>query len=263
MLGLGIAILVVGIALWFSKRQTTDPRQLAAQMQAVWQASAQTVRYGPIPATWFGFRGEDNFRGVLAILDDAFIFTIRAEGPPDLTIPLNRLRWIGFWQDVGGASEKRAVRIEVEDPDVWRVLTFVPDPMEEFAQQLSEAAELPVDYSGGGVETGPIRAERLRQNVYGKWEADRHGLLFLAPDRLLFDWREPVFLASIRRLGVIIIESANPLAMNILRVEYEDAESVPHTVGFKLRTADDWAEMLHLRTDAPVERSGSRKKKGE
>jgi len=262
LLGLGIAILVVGIALWLTARQTTSPRQLALQIQTAWQSSGFSARYGPVPATWFGFRGEDQFSGVLAVVEDTLLFTPRAEAPYLLSVPLARLRWIGFWQDLGGYSEKRAVRIEVEGPDAWMVLTFVLEPMEEFAEKLSEAAELPVDYSGGGVETGPIRAERQFQNVYGQWQADRQGLLFLAPDRLLFDWREPIFLASIRRLGVSFTESANPLAVDMLRVDYEDAAGAAHTVGFRLRDADDWAEMLHLRTDIPVERASSRKKKG-
>ncbi len=263
LLGLGIAILVLGIALWFNARKTPRLHQVAAEIQAAWQASGFAVRYGPVPATWFGFRGEDNFRGVLAIRDDSFLFACRAEAPYLLSVPLDRIRWIGFWQDFGSYSEKRAVRIEVEAPDFWQVLTFVLGPMEEFAQQLSEAAQIPVDYSGGGVETGPVRAERLFQNVYGQWQQERHGLLFLAPDRLLFDWREPIFLTSIRRLDVSYTNSPSPLAVDTLRIDYEDAEGAARAVGFKLRDADDWAEMLSLRTDIPVERASSRKKKGD
>ena len=168
-------------------------------------------------------------------------------------------------------ASRRALSVHFAGPQGWRVATFLLDKPVEFADALSANArsakiDLPVRDSGKKREDyGPARAIRAIQDIYGEWQEDRENDLYLAPDRLLFNWRDAIPLNDIRRLDVFQQASANPLAADILRIEYDtpDGEYDHETTGFLVRRADKWAEEIAQRAEAPITIHTGRKRKSE
>jgi hypothetical protein len=95
------------------------------------------------------------------------------------------------------------------------------------------------------------------QDIYGEWHADRTGDLYLAPDRLLFDWRTVISLAALQQLDVYQVGQGNPL----LCVTYAGSDGAPQVEGFQVQAAARWAEALVQRLDVPLQIHRGRKRK--
>jgi hypothetical protein len=245
-------------------------RRHVVRVQTEWVRAGQIVHYGPVGASCFGQRpsailGGGVF-GALGITDGKLVFTGRRRSRFDASIPLTSIRRIGLTtlpvQAGNIIARKRALAVHYDSPDGWRVGLFVTKEPAEVAQALAEESGLPIHDSGGERDDyGPARATRMTEDVYGDWSPDREGDLYLAPDRLLFNWRDPILLDAIRRLDVIAKRGVNPLAPDLLRVEHETPEGEPLVTGFVVRRARRWAEAILRRTEVPLDVHLGRKTK--
>ncbi|MEL7674980.1 MAG: hypothetical protein AAGU78_14670, partial [Chloroflexota bacterium] len=117
-----------------------------------------------------------------------------------------------------------------------------------------------------------------------EWHAEREGTLYLAPDRLLFDWRDAILLDTIEQIGVVerapgeddVLRSvwrAIPQLYaltrapgenergEVLRVMHRiDAETYD-VVGFAAPQAEAWAEAIAARASGRLA-VGRKKKDG-
>ncbi|HVO70259.1 MAG TPA: hypothetical protein VMT24_09445 [Aggregatilineaceae bacterium] len=245
-------------------------RRYVASVQTEWVRAGQIVHYGPVAASCLGQRpsavySRDVF-GALGITDGRLVFSGRRSSRFDASIPLASIHRIGLTtlpvQAGTLSTRKRALAVHYDSPDGWRVGVFVTKEPPEIAQALANESGLPVHDSGGERDDcGPAHATRMLEDVYGDWTPDRDGVLYLAPDRLLFNWRDPILLDDIRRLDVVTKRSVNPLAPDLLRVEHETADGEPHVTGFVVRRARRWAEAILRRTDVPLDVHLGRKAK--
>jgi hypothetical protein len=245
-------------------------RRHVVRVQTDWVRAGQIVRYGPVGASCYGQRPRGLYNqevfGALGITDGRFVFTGHRSSRFDASIPLGSIHRIGLTtlpvQAGTLSTRKRALAVHYDSPDGWRVGIFVTKELAEVAQALAEESGLPIHDSGGERDDyGPAHATRMAEDVYGDWTPDREGDLYLAPDRLLFNWRDPILLDGIRRLDVIARRSFNPLAPDLLRVEHGTADGKPHVTGFVVRRARRWAEAILRRTDVPLDVHLGRKTK--
>jgi len=260
-------------AIWWIRRGQRDH---VIHVRTAWVRAGQIVRYGPIGATCLGTRPLRLYPsgrfGALGITDGHLVFEGHRRSAENLSVPLSNLRHIGLttvrvWMGRTAISQ-RALAVHYTAPDGWRVATFVADESVELAQALSDESGLPVYDSGKDRDDyGPARALRMTQDVYGEWREDREGDLYLAPDRLLFNWRETIPLDDIRRLDVYAqggrLRGLNPLAQDLLRVEYGESGAAAETIGYLVRRGHRWADAIRRRADAPLEVYAGRKRKRE
>jgi hypothetical protein len=209
--------------------------QHVIRVQTAWVRAGQIVHYGPVGAVCLG-------------------------------VPYAQIRHIGLTAVSVRRAPKRALTVHYDSPDGWRVATFLTDTPVELAQALADECNLPVYDSGEAREDfGPARAARLFEDVYGEWHADREDELYLAPDRLLFGWRDAIPLADVQRLDVYAqggrLHDLNPLARDLLRVEHGPAGGDVEVVGFAVRGADQWADAVRQRAAAPLAVYVGRKRK--
>jgi hypothetical protein len=245
-------------------------RRHVIRVQTEWVRAGQIVRYGPVGASCYGQRTRAVYNrevfGALGITDGRLVFTGHRSSRFDASIPLGSIHRIGLTtlpvQAGTMSTRKRVLAVHYDSPDGWRVGIFVTKEPAEIAQALAQESGLPIHDSGGERDDfGPARATRMTEDVYGDWIPDREGDLYLAPDRLLFNWRDPILLDDIRRLDVIAQRSLNPLTPDLLRVEHETADGEPHVTGFVVRRARRWAEAILRHTDVPLDVHLGRKTK--
>lgn len=260
-------------ALW---RRRRGQRDHVIRVRTAWVRAGQIVRCGPIGAVCLGTRPQRLYRagrfGALGITGEHLVFEGHHRNTESLSVPLANLRHIGLttvriWAG-RTAIHRRALAVHYTAPDGWRVATFAADEASELAQALSDESRLPVYDSGKDRDDfGPARALRMTQDVYGEWREDREGDLYLAPDRLLFNWRETIPLDDIRRLDVYAqggrLRGLNPRAQDLLRVEYGEPGDHAAIAGYTVRRADRWADAIRRRADAPLEVYAGRKRKSE
>jgi len=245
-------------------------RRYVMRVQTDWVRAGQIVHYGPVGASCFGQRPRAVYSGAvfgaLGITDGRLVFAGHRSSRFNASIPLTSIRRIGLTtlqvQTGKMIARQRALAVHYDSPDGWRVGVFVTRAPVEIAQALADESGLAVHDSGGERDDyGPAHATRMVEDVYGDWTSDRTGELYLAPDRLLFNWRDPILLGDIRRLDVIAKRSLNPLAPDLLRIEHETAGGEPRVTGFVVRRALRWAEAIVRRTDVPVDVHLGRKTK--
>ena len=245
-------------------------RRHVVRVQTEWVRAGQIVHYGPVGASCFGQRPSavigGGVSGALGITDGKLVFTGRRRSRFDASIPLTRVHRISLItlpiQAGNIIARKRALAVHYDSPDGWRVGLFVTREPAELAQAVAEESGLPVHDAGGDRDDyGPARATRMTEDIYGDWSPDREGDLYLAPDRLLFNWRDPILLEAIRRLDVIAKRGVNPLAPDLLRVEHETPDGEPLVDGFVVRRARRWAEAILRRTEVPLDVHLGRKTK--
>jgi hypothetical protein len=252
-------------------------RRYVARVRAEWVRAGRIVHYGPIGATCYGrrphsvYNTSDGSFGALGLVDSKLVFVGRGSVAYTAILPFEAIRWAGtrLITVSGGRSpsETRALIIHYDGPDGWYVYTFAGKQIYPFSEALEQIAGLTVHQPAFEREDyGPAHVTRLNQDIYGQWTLDRRGELYLAPDRLLFDWHGPILLSQFRQADVYSkggLNELNPFAEELLRIEYEDADGEPHTVGFQVRHADKWADFIAQRTQLPVEYHTGRKKKEE
>ncbi len=270
LLASGLGLSGAGVLWW---RQRGHPVHVN-QVRTAWVRAGRIVRFGPVGATCLDLQPRRTYSGgtfgALGIADGQLIFSGHRDNACNLNLSFTQLQRIGLTtvSVLTGrvTAGKRALAVHFTGPEGWRVATFLLDKPVEFAQTLSTNTGLPVHDSGRQREDyGPARAIRVIQDIYGEWQEDREGDLYLAPDRLLFHWRNVIPLIDIQRMDVFQQASANPLAADILRIEYDTptGEYENETTGFLVRRADKWAEEIAQRAEAPITIHTGRKRKAE
>jgi hypothetical protein len=184
------------------------------------------------------------FKGQAARSDfEALLATLRYLSLTSLAGP----RW---------GPSRRALAVHFTSPDGWRVAALASDEVRALGEALAAATGLPLHDTGDQRDDfGPAPAVRMVEDVYGAWTRERARPLYLAPDRLLFGWRDAILLSTIRRLDV---DEAGGGAL--LRVEHEASGGV-ESIGFMLDDAPAWAEAIAHRIDVPLQVTIGRKKK--
>ncbi len=264
---LGISGLTSGW--WWTRRAL---RQHVIQVQTTWVRAGQIVHYGPVGTVCLGNRPRRAYRGgsfgAVGITGGRLVFDGYRHNAENISVLYAQIRHIGLTTVSVHRAQKRVLTVHYDSPDGWRVATFLTDNPLELAQVLAAESDLPVYDSGETREDfGPVRAARLFEDVYGEWHDDREDALYFAPDRLLFGWRDAIPLVDIRRLDVYAqggrLHDLNPLARDLLRIEYGPADDTVEVAGFALRSADQWAAAIRHRAATPLEMYAGRKRKKE
>lgn len=256
--------------LWLTRRAQ---RAHIIDTRTAWVRAGQRVRFGPVGVVCFAHPPQTTYTrglfGALGITEGQLVFEGHRDHRADLRLPLTHIQRIGLCSVAvragRTASRKRALSIHHQGPDGWRVTTIISDDPQDSAAALSDACDLPVHDSGiTRDDFGPADTTRMAQDVYGDWSPDRDGVLYLAPDRLLFNWRDAIPLDTIERLDVLTRGTWHdrlPLAEALLRVERTAPDGARAVTGFVLRRADDWASAIQQRISAPIAVQAGRKKK--
>jgi hypothetical protein len=260
----------LGAAWWMRRAQ----RNHVIRVQTAWVHAGQIVLYGPVGAVCLGNRPRHVYGGgvfgALGITDGRLVFDGHRNNTANVSVSFDRIRHIGLTTVpvLAGKlyAQRRALTVHYASPDGWRVATFLTETPVELAQELGDEGKLPVYDSGSAREDfGPARAMRMFQDLYGEWRADRRGDLYLAPDRLLFAWRDEIPLAAIRRLDVYRqggrLHDLSPFSRDLLRIEYGESGDDFRTVGFVVRHADRWTDAIQHRASTPLDVHAGRKKK--
>ena len=225
--------------------------------RTAWVRAGQRVQFGPFGVVSFGLLPQRTYRdglfGALGITDGRLVFDGHRDHRADLRLPLDHIQRVGLSTVPVRAgrrtSHQRALTVHHADADGWRVTTLLSDDPGAIAAALDRLCDCPIHDSGPDRDDfGPAEATRMWQDVYGDWTAERDGDLYLAPDRLIFDWRDAIPLATIRRIDVLTQGTWRdrlPAAEGLLRIEHAapDAESFDVT-GFVARRAEAWAAAL-------------------
>jgi hypothetical protein len=272
-----IAITVVGGALvWDYAAQT----QHVSRTRGAWMAADRAVTIPPIRTICHGHYPPgpmtERIVGALGVVDDALTFTGQRADTFDFAAPLGAIRWVGLRTVV-----KRSWNRRVEWPELvihaelaagWRVYTFTEGPITALAGRVAEIAGLDLHQIGERFEDfGPLPAIYLVEDAAGQWQritdlaVDLETLpdtwdgldytLYLAPDRLLYDWRTAIPLAGIQRVDVYAQRGAskfNPFDLPLLRIVYTDAAGARQVAGFLVANAGDWAGVLENLIAVPV-----------
>lgn len=261
---------VSGIALW---RERRAQQRHVIETRTGWVRAGRVIRYGPVGAISYGTRPQRVYQhgvpGAVGLTDRALVFDGRRDRSCDVSVAYESVRWIAL-QTIAAAGrgrsrEVRALLVHYQSAETWHVASYVLDDPHELAAQLAQQTGLPLEDSGPDrADYGPADASRARQDVYGVWHPDRDGALYLAPDRLVFDWRDAIPLGAITRLDVITragLAERLPFSDDLLRVEYTDADDERQTVGLVMRHADRWADAISRRRRAPLIVHTGRKRK--
>lgn len=259
-----------GIALWLERR--AQARHII-RTRTGWVRAGQVIRYGPVGAASYGTQPQRTYSkgafGALGLTDRAVVFDGQRDTRFDVNVVYSAIRWIGLHdipiQTRRIVRDQQALVIHYEQADVWHVAAVVLDDPRELGDQLARQINLPlVDSGSERPDFGPAHATRARQDVFGEWAAERSDTLYLAPDRLLFAYRDAIPLEAITRLDVITrdgISERLPFSTDLLRVTYQDASDEPVTVGFLTRQAERWADAITRRRSSPLMVHTGRKRK--
>lgn len=74
------------------------------------------------------------------------------------------------------------------------------------------------------------------------------GDLYLAPDRLLFDYQDPIHLVQIQCLDVYhkgVLGRLNPFDDQLLHIEYATPEGERRVIGYVLPKAEAFGQAIH------------------
>lgn len=268
-----LAIIILGGILLGD--QLTQRRHIARARQQ-WHSDAAspvigTICHGHYPLSTIPTR----IFGALGLVDEQITFSGHRADTFDFTLPVTAIRWIGLRTIVKLSWTRRIewpeLVIHADTSDGWRVYTFTEGAVTPLAERIATTAGLTVHVMGEVFEDfGPTRAIYLIQDHDGQWqrvtppavnltdpapEANLHThQLYLAPDRLLYDWRHAIPLAQIQRVDVYArrdLSADNPFDDPLLRIEYE-RDGAAQIAGFLVEHAGDWAGILEHRLDVPV-----------
>lgn len=255
--------------LWLTKRAQ---RAHIIDTRTAWMRTGQRVRFGPVGVISFGPLPQRLYRrgsfGALGLVNSALVIEGRRSHRGDLHLPLDRILRVDLSavrMQIGRANVLRqALSVHHQGPDGWRVTTIMSDDLQEIATVLRREADMTVhDWGPVRSDYGPSQCTRMTQDLYGEWFTDRDGTLYLAPDRLLFDWRDDIALDTIQRLDVLTQGTWRdrlPGAEALLRVEAHTPDGIAIS-GFVVRNADRWASAIQRRIDEPIPVQSGRKKK--
>ncbi|MBN1678746.1 MAG: hypothetical protein JW966_00545 [Anaerolineae bacterium] len=255
------------------------------RVRTAWMRAAHVVHFGPVSALCLGSRPQTRYApgtsGALGVTGDCLAFEGRRTSRCDVQLPASMIRWIGLGTVTLEAGRRRhavrAMSVHAERPGGWVVYTFVLDDMHDAAISLNRVSGVPVRDAGTMCDDfGPARALRLRQDVYGDWYPQGEDVLYLAPDRLLFAWKDAIPLAAVERLDVLkrgggrlaeLIGSERigserfGRSKQLLRVAYQLPDGDQDVAGFVVDDAQAWADALVRQADIRPDVYAGRKKK--
>jgi hypothetical protein len=233
------------------------------QVRTRWQHEGRNIRFAPVKARYYG-DAPDHLNltpdeGALGLVDDRLLFVGESSANFQLAIPFPTIRWISQLAE-SAALKLNILTIYAEVGSEWRLYQVGVTGLSDLVQAIQQVTSVPISTQS---DYGPAKALRVRQNLLGQWERDHTVSLYLAPDRLLADWRSAVPLDAIRGLAVL---PATGLQFNdaaLLRISHTDPDGRPQTVGFELSSsqAQAWAEILSRRTGISIDYESGRKKK--
>jgi hypothetical protein len=228
---------------------------------------AMTVAAGPLPAYYYRdwqHREPDLLPepGVLGLLTGErgsnLVFIGTGEAGIALSILLEDIHYLGR----ASAHIYQWYGISLYGPsnDDWQIYTFGLSKQPEFLKLLQQVSGLTV---AAHQDLGPVEAQSYRQDVYGVWWPGESCRIYLAPDRLLSNWHTSILLDHIRELTLMPVPKARWSADKLLRIAYLREDEGFQTVGYALlpELAQQWGEILHERTQIPLEIIEGRKKK--
>lgn len=257
------ALEVSGGGWWWQRRRR---RAHVIRVRTAWVRTGLVVRYGPVGVVCHGLRPRCTYgrgvSGAAGIAGDALTFEGQGRSAFNMRVALEQVQRLSLVTIALPASRRaRALAVHYDSPDGWRVATFSGQDIPELAGALSGACALPLHDAGEGRDDfGPARATRMIQDIYGEWTPEREGALYLAPDRLLFEWREAMPLAAMARLDVYH-GGGGRRAGALLRVEYAAPDGAHQAAGFLVDHAGRWAEAIVRRADLPLAVHEGRKRK--
>jgi hypothetical protein len=235
------------------------------RVRTVWVRAGLIVRYGPVGAMCHGLHprrayGRGLF-GAAGLAAEALVFDGQHSSACNARIPLEQIQRLSLVTvALPAGRQTRAFAVHHDSPDGWRVAVFSGESVPDLAEALSAESAVPLHDAGEGQDDfGPARATRMIQDIYGEWTPDREGMLYLAPDRLLFEWREAIPLATMARLDVY--HSGGRRAEALLRVEYAAPDGAHQVGGFLVDHAGRWAEAIARRADVSLAVHEGRKRK--
>lgn len=245
-------------------------RRYVNQVQTEWVRDGQIIHFGPVRATCFGDRPLGAFRsgvlGALGLTGGNLVFSGMSNNRLDLRVPVADVRLIGLGSVTSWVGKTptsiRMLSVHYETAEGWQVTSFVTREPVEFGQELGHLCGLvPYDAGKQRHDFGPARATQMIEDIYGEWTEPRDGMLYLVPDRLIFDRRAALALAQVRRIDVIAQRDMNPFAADLLRIEYETAEGETAILGYVVRHAQQWAHAINGHIGVPLNVHSGRKKK--
>lgn len=257
------ALGVSGGGWWWQRRRR---RAHVISVRTAWVRAGLIVRYGPVGVVCHGLRPRRTYgRGVpgaAGIAGDALAFEGQGRSAFNMRVVLEQVQRLSLVTIALPASRRaRALAVHYDSPDGWRVAVLSGEGVPELAGALSGASALPLHDAGEGRDDfGPARATRMIQDIYGEWTPDREGALYLAPDRLLFEWREAIPLAAMAGLDVYHGSGGRRMGA-LLRVEYASPDGAHLAAGFLVDHAGRWAEAIVRRADLPLAVHEGRKRK--
>jgi len=232
-------------------------------LATAWAAAGRAIHWGPVRAICVaslpGWRG-GKVDGALGLVDGGLVFAGRQATVCDRFVPFDAVRWIALRRARGWPGGTRELAVHAERSGRWQVAVYALDSVVSLAEALASRCGCPVDDAGSGREDfGPARALRMVEDVYGEWHADREDQLYLAPDRLLFGWRDAISLESIEQVSVL---ERPPRAQGrgaVLRVAAQRDNETYDVVGFAVARAGAWADAIVRRAGGAL--AGGRKRK--
>ncbi len=271
---LTVLLIAVGGGLWWDRQ---SQRAHARRLGETWTRDRRVIA-PPVGVICRGDRpsvlGRDTVLGALGAADDRVIFEGQRRADYNLDAPLAWLRWIGLGVRVKVSWNRRIeypmLRLHLETPEGWRAYTFSDGPVEEVGRAIARAAGLRLEEIGEAREDfGPAPTVYLKRDEAGRWRASEpaafkldhippgwDGLsqtLYLAPGRLVYDWRVLFALDALRRVDVFPPgHEENPFPQHLLRLEYDTPGAARALAAFPLFNAGDWAGILERRSRARV-----------
>lgn len=255
---------LVSVSGWWWQRRRRSAHVI--RVRTAWVRAGLIVRYGPVGVVCHGLRPRRTYGrglfGAAGLAADALTFDGQGSSAFNARIALEQVRRLSQVTIALPASRRtRALAVHYDSPDGWRVAVFSGESVPALAEALSAEGAVPLHDAGEGRDDfGPARATRMIQDIYGEWMPDRQGMLYLAPDRLLFEWRDAIPLAAIARLDVYH-GSGGRRADALLRVEYAALDGAHLAGGFLVDHAGRWAEAIVRRAEVPLAVHEGRKRK--
>jgi len=239
---------------WLGARATA---RFVRDLRTEWARAGRVVHWGPVSATcvaslpgWPGGKVD----GALGLVDGGLVFAGRQASDCDGYIPFNAVRCVALRRTRRWLASGRQVAVHAERSGRWQVSVFALESIVPLAEALATRAGSTVYDAGAGREDfGPARALRMHEDVYGEWHAEREDQLYLAPDRLLFGWRDAIALAQIEQVSVLERAPGSRDHGEVLRLAVALDEETYDVIGFGVAEAAAWADAIVRRAGGALE----------
>lgn len=234
--------------MWLRRRASAG---FVRRVQTEWARAGRVIHWGPESAVCtlaLPDRRGGAVPGALGLVDGGLLFVGQQNPACDVHVPFEAMMWVGLRRGRGPLGGGRRLAVHAERSGLWLVHVYALDRVVPLAEVLAARAGKPLEYAVSGREDfGPERTWRLGEDVYGEWHANREDDLYLAPDRLLFGWREAILLDAIEQVDVLERPPGGRGRGSLLRIAYRVDADTYEVVGFAPGDATAWAEAIAAR----------------